>query len=74
MTSGYKADEEHRATRLEQRGFPGDMKSPQPVSHHSLSRCSLTERVCLFTYFWLLWVFVTARSPSPVAAAGASLQ
>ena len=61
-------------TRLEQRGFPGDMKSPQPVSHHSLSRCSLTERVCLFTYFWLLWVFVTARSPSPVAAAGASLQ
>ena len=61
-------------TRLEQRGFPGDMKSPQPVSHHSLSRCSLTEQVYLFTYFWLLWVFVTARSLSLVSAVGASLQ
>ena len=74
MTSGYKALT-RSITRLEQRGFPGDVKSPQPVSHHCLSRCSLTKKLPrLLVYSWLLWASATARGLSPVAAAGAGLR
>ena len=28
----------------------------------------------LFIYFWLCWIFIAVRGPSPVAASGATLR
>ena len=41
-----------------------------PVKVWPFSFCFFFKNFYLFIYFWLCWVFVSVRGPSPVAASG----